>query len=128
MKILGVNTFTMLELAVPVWHNGLTIKLSADIERVQRVAVSIMLSNTPYDPACATLGLKPLSVRRLELCERFAACTASDKSRHSELFQLEKTGQYYTRSDNIKYREHMCNKSRFFKSPLPFLTRLLNQL
>ena len=89
MKTLGLESFTLvdyylkevrvhLELAVPVWHSGLTIKLSADIERVQQVAVSIMLSNTPYDPACATHGLKPLSVRRLELCERFAACTASD--------------------------------------------------
>ena len=64
----------------------------------------------------ATLGLKPLSVRRLELCEGFAASTAADKSRHSELFQLVKTGPYYTRSDNIKYREHMGNKNRFFKA------------
>ena len=51
MKILGVEKFTLLdyymkeirvhlELAVPVWHSGLTFKLSADIERVQRVAVS----------------------------------------------------------------------------------------
>ena len=139
MKVLGVNTFTMLdyymkevrvhlELAVPVWHSGLTIKLSADIERVQRVAVSIMLSNTPYEAACATLGLKPLSVRRVELCERFAANTASETSRHSEMFQLEKTGPHDTRGDITKYREHMCNKNRFFKSPLPFLTRLLNQI
>ena len=38
-----------LELAVPVWHSGLTKKLSADIERVQHVAVTIMVSNIPYD-------------------------------------------------------------------------------
>ena len=139
MKILGVDTFTLLdyymkeirvhlELAVPVWHSGLTYKLSADIERVQRVAVSIMLSNIPYDRACATLGLKPLSIRRHELCERFAASTASPQSRHNDLFQLEKTGAYNTRSDYTKYREHICHKSRFYKSPLPFLTRTLNQL
>ena len=32
-----------LELSVPVWHSGLTVKLSADIERAQRVAVGIVL-------------------------------------------------------------------------------------
>ena len=137
MKILGVDTFTMvdyymkeirvhLELAVPVWNSGLTYKLSADIERVQRVAVSIMLSNIPYEPACARLGLKPLAVRRLELCERFALSTT--KGRHSELFQLEIKGAHNTRSEESKYREHICHKSRFYKSPLPFLTRILNQL
>ena len=41
---------SILELAVPAWHSGLTIKQSADIERVQRVAVNIILSdcNTGY--------------------------------------------------------------------------------
>ena len=137
MKILGVDTFTMvdyymkeirvhLELAVPVWNSGLTYKLSADIERVQRVAVSIMLSNIPDEPACTRLGLKPLAVRRLELCEHFALST--NKGRHSELFKLEKNGAHNTRSEESKYREHICHKSRFYKSPLPFLTRILNQL
>ena len=111
---------------MPVWNSGLTYKLSADIERVQRVAVSIMLSNTPYEPACARLGLQPLSVRRLELCERFALSTT--KGRHSELFQLEKNGAHNTRSDESKYREHICHKSRFYKGPLPFLTSILNHL
>ena len=130
MKILGLDSFTLvdyylkevrvhLELAVPVWHSGLTLKLSADLERVQRVAVSIMLDNVPYDRACATLGLKLLSIRRLELCKRFAVNTASSSSRHKDLFQLQKI-------DNTRYREHLCKKSRFYKSLLPFLTRLLN--
>ena len=116
-----------LELAVPVWHSGLTKKQSADIERVQRVAVSVLLSDIPYDQACATLGLKPLSVRRLELCGRFANKTASDQSKHSKLFQL-KNETHETRSDQEKYREHFCRKKRFYNSPLPFLTRTLNQL
>ena len=139
MKNLGLDTFTLvdyyikevrvhLELAVPVWHSGLTLKLSSDIERVQRVAVSIMVDNTPYDQACTILGLKPIYIRRHELCERFAVQTASYKSRHNDLFQLEKNGTHYTRSDNSRFREHICNKSRFFKSPLPFLTRTLNEL
>ena len=82
MKSLQMDTFTIidyymkevrvhLELAVPVWHSGLTLKLSADIERVQRIAVSIFLGHTDFDygRSCAMLGLKPLYIRREELCK-----------------------------------------------------------
>ena len=140
MKKLGLDTFTLvdyfmkeirvhLELAVPVWHSGLTQQLSADIERVQRVAVSIILGDyqLPYDQACTMLGLKPLYIRRMELCERFAAKTAS-KSRHSDLFLLDKDGSHNTRSSADSFREHNCRTKRFYNSPLPFLTRTLNQL
>ena len=37
---------SLLELAVPVWHSGLTIKQSNDIERVQKVALFIILGET----------------------------------------------------------------------------------
>ena len=87
-----------LELAVPVWHSGLTLKLSADIERVQPLAVSILVSN-----ACAILGLKPLSIRRLELCERFAVKTASDKSRHKDLFKQVRNGAREAKTDKRLY-------------------------
>ena len=60
--------------------------------------------------------------------ERFALKTASQESRHSDLFQLEKNGSHDTRSDAKRFREHVCTKGRFFKSPLPFLTRTLNNL
>ena len=141
MKALGLDTFTLidfyikevrvhLELAVPVWHSGLTNGLSRDIERVQRVAISIVLGRSEfhYIQTCSSLGLKPLFIRRQELCVRFALKTASPDSRHSDLFQLEKNGSHNTRSDSSWFREHICTKGRFFKSPLPFLTRTLNTL
>ena len=140
LKALGLDNFTVLdyyfkevrvhlELAVPVWNSGLTLKLAADIERVQRVAISILLGNSQFEylHACAMLGLKPLYIRREELCKRFAVNTAKPGSRHSNLFQLEKTGHHYTRSTD-RYREHVTTKGRFYKSPLPYLTRLLNQV
>ena len=111
MKILGLDSFSILdyymkevrvhlELAVPVWHSGLTLKQAADIERVQHVAVGVMLGTVPYAQACATLG------------------------RHNDFFKLEKEVNPSSRS--VAYREHFCRKKRFYKSPLPFLTRLLN--
>ena len=87
-----------LELAVRVWHSGLTIKLSADIERVQRVAITIILGqhDIHYIQACTQLVLKPLFIRRQELCERFVLKTFSPDSRHSDMFQLEKNGTHFT--------------------------------
>ena len=135
MKVLGMDTFTILdyymkevrvhlELAVPVWHNGLTYKLTADLERVQRVAVGILVGGVPYAQACATIGLKPLQVRRLKLCEKFAVSTASEESRHSDLFKAQKN----PRTNKEEFRDHFCRKSRFFKSPLLYLTRILNNV
>ena len=140
MKALGVDTFTMLdyyykevrvhlELAVPVWHSGLTLKLASDIERVQRVVICILLGNDHfnYEQACSLLGMKPLFIRRQELCANFAVKTSSSKCKHSHLFELENDGNHYTRSSSSRYREHICHTSRFFKSPLPYLTRTLNE-
>ena len=61
----------VLELAVLAWHSGLTQKQSATIERVQKAAVSIILSDHKtgrsdytYDMALVILDLEPLEVRR----------------------------------------------------------------
>ena len=111
---------------MPVWHSGLTYKLTADLERVQRVAVGILVGGggAPYAQACSNLGLKPLNVRRLELYDKFAVDTASGESRHSDLFKAQKN----PRPNKDKFSEHLCRKSRFFKSPLPYLTRILNDV
>ena len=65
----------VVELAVPAWHSWLTVKQSADLERVQRVAVYIILISCisgkckySYDMALVILDLEPLSVRRDNLC------------------------------------------------------------
>ena len=138
MKSLGMDNFTImdvyfkevrchLELAVPVWHSGLTVKLSADIERVQRVAVSILtgLTEFSYAHVCSLLGIKPLHIRRQELCDKFSVKTAAPGCRHSDLFEIQNSG-YNTR--NTYFREHFCHTTRFYNSALPSLTRSLNQL
>ena len=91
---------SVLELAVPAWHSGLTIAQSEDIERVQKVAVSIILSNFEngtsqysYNSALVILNIDHLSTRRENLCLKFAR--KSVKSRHSEIFE-KKTYMYDT--------------------------------
>ena len=82
---------SLLELAVPAWHSGLTLKQSADIERVQKVAVKVILSELAtgkseltYDMVLVVLDLEPLEVRRERLCLSFAKKTL--KSRHKDMF------------------------------------------
>ena len=120
---------SLLELAVPAWHSGLTLKQTADIERVQRVAVHIILSDSKtgrsdysYNMALVTLGLEPLKVRREKLCLTFAQKAL--KSRHKDMF-TENGNQHYTRN-KANYYEPKSNNRRFFKSPLNYLVRLLN--
>ena len=36
---------SLLELAVPVWHPGLNVKQSGDIESIQKLAFKIILQN-----------------------------------------------------------------------------------
>ena len=120
---------SVLELAVPAWHSGITVKQSKDIERVQKVAVKIILSNSltgrcdmPYDMALVILNLEPLFVRREKLCEKFAKDTL--KSRHSDIFKPNPS-DYNTRN-KLKYKEYKSNTLRCHNSPINYLTRLLN--
>ena len=122
---------SVLELAVPAWHSSLTLKQSADIERVQRVALYIILSDVntgkseyTYDMSLVILNLEPLSIRREKLCLTFAKKTV--KSRHSDMFQ-KRTYMYDTRQVTHAYKEHYSNTQRCYKSPLNYLTRMLNE-
>ena len=120
---------SLLELAVPAWNSGLTHKQIADIERVQRVAVSIILSDCKtgssefsYNMALVILDLEPLEVRREKLCKTFARKTL--KTRHNDIFKVN-PNQHYTRN-KPEFFENKCNTRRYFNSPLNYLTRLLN--
>ena len=142
MKVLDLEPYVMLdvyakeirsllELAVPAWHSGLTKHQQATIERVQKVAVSVILSDSntgicdySYDMALVILDLEPLDVRREKLCGKFANQTL--KSRHGDMFKHNQN-LHYTRAKS-KFFKNRCNTKRFYNSPLNYLTRLLNSL
>ena len=62
---------SILELAVPAWHPGLTLADSTDIERIQKTALYIILGEKyrSYSAALKTTRLDSLSTRRDLLCE-----------------------------------------------------------
>ncbi len=55
-------------LAMQVFHYGLPKYLSDVIERIQKMALRIILPDLSYEDALATLDMKSLWLRRLELC------------------------------------------------------------
>ena len=114
-----------LELGVACWHSGLTLNQAESIERIQKIAVSIILDEKlDYYLACCILQLEPLSSRRDDICLRFAQRTAF-KSRHSDLFKPV-LHSHQTREQKNNFLELKSNQTRMFNSPLPYLTRRLN--
>ena len=61
----------ILEYACPVWHSSLTLKLSDEIEAIQRHAVKIILPHLTYDEGLSALNLTTLFDRREHLCRSF---------------------------------------------------------
>ena len=63
---------SVLELAVPAWHPGLTCGDAVDIERVQRAALQISLgmNYTTYKAALNLFNLDTLETRRTLLCKK----------------------------------------------------------
>ena len=120
---------SILEFGVACWNCGLTGKSSDQIERIQKICVNIILCDSeweiPYFVGCTLLGLEPLSFRRTDLCIRFAQKTSQDP-KHADLF-VRNTNQFYTRQEKPLYRDYQCRTGTFFKSPLCYLTLLLNQ-
>ena len=115
---------SILELAVPVWHSGLTKTQSNDIERIQKLAFKLILKSNylDYKTACKRLSTKTLQERRVQLCRNFAR-----KNFKSDFSMLEKlTKNSDTRQQNRLVKEFKCNTDRFYKSSLPYLARLLN--
>ena len=115
---------SLLELAVPVWHSGLTKHQSAQIERIQKAALHIILDDSyiSYEVACTLFGIEPLEYRREKLCIKFAN---KDIKRDQTIFTktLLTTN---TRRPRPKVREITCRTKRYQKSSLPYLSKLLN--
>ena len=99
---LELDTFTMfdvytkevrsiLELAVPVWHSGLTKNQTRDIERIQRISFQIILgpAYVNYKQACNYLSTQTLEERRVKLCLKFARQNVKSDKLH-----VQQTSQY----------------------------------
>ena len=115
---------SIVEFGVPVWHSGITKKESLDIERIQRIAFRIILDShyIDYSKACLYFNTTSLEIRREKLCLTFA--TKNLKSENSFFVPIEKPVN--TRSSKTLVKTFKCRTSRYEKSSLPYLAKLLN--
>ena len=115
------------EYAVPVWNSALTGEEIVKIERIQKIACNIILGQNyeSYTSALKTLGLEKLSVRRRKICTKFAKKALKHK-KFTKWFRP--TPEVITRTKKPKFYDVVCKTARFEKSPLSYLTRILNQL
>ena len=138
MKALGVSEVKLtefwksegrvhLEYACPVWHSSLTAAQSKSLDRAQRVAMAAITGRwlPSHTQQLLDLGLDRLGPRRDLLCKRFAERTARD-SRHQDLFNPVQTNTRMG-TQGTRYTEIRARTSTYYKSALPYLTRVLNQ-
>ena len=109
-----------------MFHGGLSKEQSRQIEIVQKKAFAVILGRQyeNYELALEKLQLDRLDDRRTELCYKFALkCTLSAK--HSGMFPRVPAHSINLRNPKT-FNEPKCKTSRYYNSPVPFLSRLLN--
>ena len=111
------------EQGCPAWNGALTIKNVEDLERLQKVALRIILGSSypGYKKALELLDLPTLKERRLHLCINFARKT-SKNPKYSAWFTKTTSN---TRTSK-PYIEHYARTEIYRKSPIFYLTELLN--
>jgi len=126
---------SILELAVPVWHPGLTQLEVKNLERVQKCAFSIILGKQylNYKQAMTSLGCDSLNDRRIKLCQSFAKKAGKHlkyKNWFSEFGQERKkcSERQNEKKTNPMFNPVPTRTDRYKKSPLPYLTELLNNI
>ena len=117
---------SLLEFAVPAWNGGISQAQQVDIERVQKCALHIILDDEyfSYKNAIYSLHLESLVKRREKLCLNFAL-KAEKHPKHVKWFRPN-TEHVFTRQNKPKYCEFQAEHTTFRKSPLSYLTNLLN--
>jgi hypothetical protein len=118
---------SLLEYGAVIWHSALTQQNSTDIERVQKCALSIILSKDygDYENALNILQVEKLKIRRDTLCMKFAKDAHKSEKFSSWFVPSQKLR--ITRSKPSKVKPVYTRTSRFRKSALPHMTHLLNK-
>ena len=119
---------SVLEFGVPVWNAALKKKQINDIERVQRTFTYIVFDgkNISYPDALLQLKLDTLEERRVNLCRNFAV-RAAKHNKYQNWFKLSPNTEPNQASPPSLYQTPVARLGRFRDSPIPYLTKLLNE-
>ena len=115
------------EQSAVVWHSSLSRKNRRDLERIQKVAVRLIMGKNykNYIHSLKALNLDSLDERRKTLCLRFAKnCLKNEKMK--KLFPIKRSKHNMKKRNARKFQTKQINSKRYEKSALPFMTKLLN--
>ena len=118
---------SVLEYAAPVFSSMLTQKNTEDLERIQKIVLKTLLNSkySTYEQACILMNTTSLKQRRKDLSLNFAlSCIAHPQHRS---FFKQKQSIFYNLRKIRYFEEPYCHTDRYYSSPLPYLTRLLNE-
>ena len=117
---------SLLEISCVVWASSLTEQQITKLERIQKVALRIILGDSYqcYENALTITKLQTLHERRKDLCLKFAKkCLTNNRA--NDIFPLNTVTDTATRHRE-KYFVQMARTDRLAKSAVPYMQRLLN--
>ena len=116
----------VVEFAVAVWNSGITKTQVAQLERIQRCALAIILADQfkDYKTALKSTNLEPLDLRRKTLCYKFAL-KSSKHPKFTSWFCLSDEKKINTRTKRERFKPVLARTKRYEKSPIAYLTKLL---
>ena len=126
LELYQLKSRCLAEFVSPAFHGALTLQQSNDLEMLQKKSFDIILGSNykSYKNALRTLSQDTLHSRRLKLWSNFAIkCTKHP--RHSDLFKANPRYANNSRKKD-KFIQSKARITRYYKSDVPFLKRLLN--
>ena len=118
---------SILDQSAVVWHSSLSQKNKRDLERVQKVAVRIIVGKnyTNYKENLLELNLKNLNVRRENIYLNVAKkCLKNDKVKN--IFPKRINLHKMKKRSQESYKINMAKTKRYKKSAIPYMARILN--
>ena len=127
MHIYKTYIRSVLEQSCVVWNYNLTKKNERELERVQKVAVRLILGNyESYKEALQNLGLDSLKERRNILCIRFAEkCTKNPKTK--DIFETTTKEHKMPLRYKEKYKVINARTVRMENSAIPKMIKHMNK-
>ena len=126
LKIYILYIRSIVEQSSVVWASSITEEEKTKLERVQKIALRIILKDKyiSYDSALKVTNLSTLEERRTKLMYNFAIkCTKNEKTKH--IFPL---NDNKTTRVSEKYKVPFAYTSRLANSAIPCMARLLNKM
>ena len=126
LKFYFTNIRSVLESSCQVFHSMLTVDDKQEIERIQKIVLRIALGSqySSYEDACDLMNIESLDSRRQQLSLKFAL-KLLDSHQHKDMFQFTEKSNLLLRHQPI-LKVPFAHTTRYMDSPLPSLTRILN--